>query len=40
MDDIRIIVHPKLRAATSVSRLWQDEGKTSEARDLLAPVYD
>ena len=30
----------ELRAATSLARLWQQQGKTIEARDLLAPVYD
>ncbi len=30
----------ELRAAMGLARLWQDEGKRSEARDLLAPVYD
>jgi predicted ATPase len=30
----------ELRAATSLARLWRDQGKSSEARDLLAPVYD
>ena len=30
----------ELRAATSLARLWQDQGKTAEARELLAPVYD
>jgi predicted ATPase len=30
----------ELRAATSLSRLWQSEGKRQEAHDLLAPVYD
>ena len=29
----------KLRAATSLARLWRDQGKRDEARDLLAPVY-
>ncbi len=29
----------ELRAATSLSRLWQTQGKTKEARDLLAPIY-
>jgi len=29
----------ELRAATSLTRLWRDQGKRSEARDLLAPVY-
>jgi predicted ATPase len=30
----------ELRAATSLARLWQNQGKTAEARDLLAPIYD
>ena len=30
----------ELRAATSLARLWQGQGKVAEARDLLAPVYD
>jgi len=29
----------ELRAATSMARLWRDQGKRSQARDLLAPVY-
>jgi predicted ATPase len=29
----------ELRAATSLAWLWRDQGKRSEARDLLAPVY-
>jgi predicted ATPase len=29
----------ELRAATSTARLWRDQGKRNEARDLLAPVY-
>jgi predicted ATPase len=29
----------ELRAATSLARLWHDQGKRTEARDLLAPVY-
>ena len=29
----------KLRAATSLARLWREQGKRDEARDLLAPVY-
>ena len=28
-----------LRAAMSMARLWRDQGKLEEARDLLAPVY-
>jgi tetratricopeptide (TPR) repeat protein len=30
----------QLRASTSLARLWRDQGKRAEARDLLAPVYD
>ncbi len=30
----------ELRAATSLARLWQQQGKPAEARDLLAPVYN
>jgi predicted ATPase len=29
----------ELRGATSLARLWRDQGKRDEARDLLAPVY-
>ena len=29
----------ELRAATSLARLWQQQCKQSEARDLLAPIY-
>jgi class 3 adenylate cyclase/predicted ATPase len=29
----------ELRAAMSLARLWRDQGKASEARELLAPVY-
>jgi predicted ATPase len=29
----------ELRAATSLARLWQGQGKRDEARDLVAPVY-
>jgi class 3 adenylate cyclase/tetratricopeptide (TPR) repeat protein len=29
----------ELRAATSLARLWRDQGQRAEARDLLAPVY-
>ena len=28
------------RAATSLARLWQGQGKTAEARELLGPVYN
>jgi adenylate cyclase len=30
----------ELRAATSLARLWQQQGRKKEARELLAPVYD
>jgi predicted ATPase len=29
----------ELRAAMSLSRLWQEQGKQAEARALLAPIY-
>jgi predicted ATPase len=29
----------ELRAALDLARLWRDQGRRSEARDLLAPVY-
>jgi predicted ATPase len=30
----------ELRTAISLTRLWRDQGKRSEANDLLAPVYN
>jgi predicted ATPase len=30
----------ELRAAMSLARLWQSQGKRQEAYDLLAPVYN
>jgi class 3 adenylate cyclase/predicted ATPase len=30
----------ELRAATSLVRLWRSQGKTNEARKLLAPIYE
>ena len=41
---IKIPQHQKaksweLRAATSLARLWQGQGKRAEARELLAPIY-
>jgi predicted ATPase len=29
----------ELRAATNLARLWRNQGKRQEARELLAPVY-
>jgi hypothetical protein len=29
----------ELRAAMNMARLWRDQGKRQQARDLLAPVY-
>ena len=31
--------HRDFRAAMSMARLWRDQGKWEEARELLAPVY-
>ena len=30
----------ELRAAMSLSRLWQQQGKQEEARQMLAEIYD
>jgi tetratricopeptide (TPR) repeat protein len=30
----------QLRASASLARLWRDQGKHAEARDLLAPIYE
>jgi predicted ATPase len=30
----------ELRCATSLARLWRDQTRSKEARQLLAPVYD
>ena len=29
----------ELQAAVSLARLWRDQGKHTEARDLLGPIY-
>jgi predicted ATPase len=29
----------ELRAAMSLGRLWQQQGKRADARELLAPIY-
>ena len=33
------VTEQELRAAVSLSRLWQQQGKRVEAYELLAPVY-
>ena len=30
----------ELRTALSLARLWRDQGKRAEARDLLDPIYN
>jgi predicted ATPase len=30
----------ELQAAVSLARLWRDQGKHAEARDLLGPIYN
>ena len=30
----------ELRAAVSMARLWRNQGKPQQARELLAPVYE
>ena len=30
----------ELRAATSLARLWQQQGKQTEARELLSDIYN
>jgi predicted ATPase len=29
----------ELRAARDLARIWRDQGRVTEARELLAPVY-
>ena len=29
----------EVRTATNLARVWRDQGKRTEARDLLAPIY-
>jgi len=29
----------ELRAATSLARMWRDQGRGKDARELLAPVF-
>ena len=31
---------PVTRAATSLARLWQSQGRRQDAYDVLAPVYE
>jgi predicted ATPase len=40
--DIALVQRAKsweLRSATSLGRLWRDQDRRDEARDLLAPVF-
>jgi predicted ATPase len=30
----------QLKASTSLARLWRDQSKRAEARDMLGPVYN
>ena len=30
----------ELQAASKLARLWRDQGKRAEARDLLGPIYN
>jgi len=30
----------QLRAAVSLARLWSEQGKRADARELLAPTYE
>ena len=30
----------ELRAVLDLARLWRDQGRPQQARELLAPVYD
>jgi predicted ATPase len=30
----------ELRAATSLARLWAEQGRRAQAQDLVAPIYD
>jgi hypothetical protein len=32
--------HQELRAAISLARLWRDQGKVQQARELLAPLLE
>jgi predicted ATPase len=29
-----------LRASTSLARLWRDQGRQTQAQDLLVPIYN
>ncbi len=42
MQTVHKATNPRyqLRAAVSLSRLWQRQSKQAEARELLASVYD
>jgi predicted ATPase len=34
-----VCFRPQRSEATSMARLWREQGKRDEARELLAPVY-
>jgi predicted ATPase len=36
----RASIASQLRASMSLARLWRDQGKVQQARELLAPVYE
>jgi predicted ATPase len=44
-DELRLVLPARqaksweLRASMSLARLWRDQGKPQQARELLAPVY-
>ena len=40
LGEMRLKNIARLRAATSLARLWRDQGKRDAARGLLAPVYE
>jgi hypothetical protein len=40
-EDCRRLLHrsENRRSLSRIARLWRDQGKFSEARDLIAPIY-
>jgi predicted ATPase len=39
LPDVAHVSTAELRATTGMARLWRDQGKRDEAREVLAPVY-